>query len=319
MWMPYLIVGLIGLIIGFVEVVSTFDSRAPLVLSYIRAAGWTWGLILFNGCINVLVFAIVMRLTGDQYSILFSFIVGFGLPIVLRTKFTITRNIKLEREKDVTVNIGWMSEQIQRLFLIQIDRAFLEPQPHLQKILSKIHERKALYNLIYVVIQSHETLPTQEKEAKLQSADEYYKLPNTEIALTKLSLLLLEVGGWELVEQMEEISEFARAQDELISTMTQELTIDALKQIAEEVALIATVAETQSQFEQHIEDVLSDTASDVLKKSVLANFIVNESGHEFARVKLESLAQPPDSSTKNNVVYTLERREKTDGRVTNDE
>ncbi|MBC8228754.1 hypothetical protein H8E77_04300, partial [bacterium] len=56
----YIIASLIGLIWGLIEILSTFESKATLALSQKKAGMWAWGIIVFNGCMNLSVFALLM-------------------------------------------------------------------------------------------------------------------------------------------------------------------------------------------------------------------------------------------------------------------
>ena len=311
----YIVVSFIGLIVGFLEIVSTFESKATLVLSQKKAGAWAWGLIIFNGCMNLLIFAILMYLTDGWSPISLSLIVGFGLPILIRIKLTVIKTPNSTNE--LILNLGWIYERIQKLCKAQIDNAMLVSGQQLKKILARIQGfdtasptqpkgRKQLYNFVYVIIQSSETLSPQKKEEKLKLADEFYKLTNEQIAQMKLSLLLLEVGGVQLVERLEQIPESEILSEKLIGRMIRELLQNTLKEIAEEVAAAADTEETKTKLRQYIEDVMADSASDTLKTAVLANFIVYEGGQEFARWALERWTQQ-----KNDVVYSLERKQKT--------
>ena len=300
----YIVVSFIGLIVGFVEIVSTFESKTTLVLSQKKAGAWAWGLIVFNGCMNLSVFAILMYLTDKWNPILLSLIVGFFSPILIRIKLTVIKN--LSSTDELILNLGWIYERIQKLCKAQIDNAMLVSGQQLKKILARIQGRKQLYNFVYVIVQSSETLSPQKKEEKLKLADEFYKLTDERIAQMKLSLLLLEVGGVQLVERLEQIPESEVSSEKLIGRMTQQLPQNTLKEIAEEVVAAADTEETRTKLQQYIEDVMADSASDTLKTAVLANFIVYEGGQEFARWALERWTQQ-----KNDVVYSLERKQKT--------
>ena len=300
----YIIASLIGLIWGLIEILSTFESKATLALSQKKAGAWAWGLIVFNGCMNILVFALLMYLIAEWNPILLSLIVGFGLPILIRTRFTF---IKIPNSKnELILNVGWIYEQIQKLFKTQINNSMLASGQQLKKIQERIQGRKQLYNFVYVIIQSNETLSPYEKEEKLKLADEFYKLTNAEIAQMKLSLLLFEVGGLQLVESLEQIRESEVLSENLVVRMTLELPQNTLKEIAEEIASAADTEEAKTKLQKYIEDVMADSASDSLKTAVLANFIVYEGGQEFAQWALERWTQQ-----KNDVVYSLERKIKT--------
>ncbi|HIE29112.1 TPA: hypothetical protein EYP66_17705 [Candidatus Poribacteria bacterium] len=301
----YIIVSFIGLIVGFIEIVSIFESKATLALSQRKAGAWAWGIIVFNGCMNILVFALLMYLTDGWNPIFLSLIVGFGLPILMRTRFTFIKTP--EGKNELILNVEWIYEQIQKLFKTQIDNAMLASGRQL-KILERFQGRKQLYNFVYTIIQSSETLsPTkQEKEEKLKLADEFYKLSNSEIARVKLSLLLIEVGGVQLVETLEQMRESEVLSEKLIERVTRELPQNALKEIAEEIASAADTEETKAKLQKYIEDVMADSASDAMISAVLANFIVYEGGQEFARWALERWTQQKDD-----VVYSLERKQRT--------
>ena len=300
----YIIASLIGLIWGFIELLSTFESKSTLALSQKRAGMWAWGIIAFNGCMNLSVFALLMYLTAEWNPILLSLIVGFGLPILIRTGFTF---IKIPNSKnELILNVGWIYEQIQKLFQAQINNSMLASGQQLKKILERFQGRKQLYNFVYAIIQSNETLSPYEKEEKLKFADEFYKLTNADIAQMKLSLLLFEVGGVQLVESLEQIREPEVLSKNLVVRMTLELPQNTLKEIAEEIASAADTEETKTKLQQYIEDVMTDSASDTLKTTVLANFIVYQGGQEFAQWALERWTQK-----KNDVIYSLERKPKT--------
>ena len=300
----YIIASLIGLIWGLIEILSTFESKATLALSQKKAGAWAWGLIVFNGCMNILVFALLMYLIAEWNPILLSLIVGFGLPILIRTRFTFIKTPNSKNE--LILNAAWIYEQIQKLFKTQIDNVMLASGQQLKKILERFQGRKQLYNFVYAIIQSNETLSPYEKEEKLTLADEFYKLTNAEIAQMKLSLLLFEVGGLQLVESLEQIRESEVLSENLVVRMTLELPQNTLKEIAEEIASAADTEEAKTKLQKYIEDVMADSASDSLKTAVLANFIVYEGGQEFAQWALERWTQQ-----KNDVVYSLERKPKT--------
>jgi len=300
----YIIASLIGLIWGLIEILSTFESKSTLALSQKKAGMWAWGLIVFDGCMNLLVFILLMYLTAEWNPILLSLIVGFGLPILIRTRFTFIKTPNSKNE--LILNVGWIYEQIQKLFKTQINNAMLASGQQLKKNLERFQGRKQLYNFVYAIIQSNETLSPYEKEEKLTLADEFYKLTNADIAQMKLSLLLFEVGGVQLVESLEQIRESEVLSKNLVVRMTLELPQNTLKEIAEEIASAADTEEAKTKLQQYIEDVMADSASNVLKTSVLANFIVYQSGQEFSQWALERWAQQKDD-----VVYSLERKPKT--------
>jgi len=298
----YIVSSLIGLIWGFIEIISTFESKATSVLSQKKAGAWAWGLIVFNGVMNLLAFALLMYLTDEWNPILLSIILGFGLPILMRTRFTFIKTPNSKNE--LILNIGWIYARIQKIFKTQIDNVMFISKQQL-KILERIQGRKQLYNFVYVVIQSSETLSPQEREEKLKLAGGFYKLSNPEIARIKLSLLLIELGGAKLIENLAQIRQSEVLSEELIEKLARELPQNALQEIVEETIAATDTDEKKAELQSYINDVLTDSASDALKTAVLANFIVYEGGQEFAQWALERWTQKKDD-----VVYSLERKSK---------
>jgi hypothetical protein len=150
-WVPYIIVVLIGAVVGLAEIISTFSTTPVLAMG----TGWGWILVLLNAGSAALVLWLVNRFVPTTTDpLLVALAVGLGFPTLIRTNFTVAKRLESVEGKDLSVNLGWIYDQFQNLARTQIDLALVSKRQKLHRdLLKKYPEIKDLVEIAQYLIQ----------------------------------------------------------------------------------------------------------------------------------------------------------------------
>ncbi len=198
---PYLLVMAIGAAVGLSEIASTFP-RTPA-----QAFGNRWGmlLILLNSLAAALALWVSSRYLPGGDSIATALAVGFGLPTLMRTKFTLAKQLVGGEGKELSLNMGWLYDQFQSLCKTQIDLALVTSRQKLIKgLIAKYPTVEKLEELAHYVIQER-ALFTKEDVQRLQQFVEGVVGSETMADVAKkvtLARLILDTGGPDYVREV---------------------------------------------------------------------------------------------------------------------
>jgi len=197
----YGVVFMIGITVGIAEVISTFPASPIEALKTV----WAWGLVALNALSAVLVLFVVRYYTEQSNSIMTALAVGFGLPTLVRTKFTIAKQFGGGDGNDLSINLGWLYDQFLYICKVQIDLALVQQRQKLiHDLLVKIRAPQDLANIAHQVI-AERVLFSQEA---VQRRQEYVNgiLQSTVIPDSAKSVALarfiFETGGSDYIEAL---------------------------------------------------------------------------------------------------------------------
>jgi hypothetical protein len=194
-WVPYIIVILIGAVVGLAEIISTFSTTPILALG----TRWGWILVLLNGGSAALVLWLVNRFvptTADP--LLVALAVGLGFPTLIRTNFTVAKRLEAVEGKDLSVNLGWIYDQFQNLARTQIDLALVSKRQKLHRdLLKKYPEIKDLVEMAQYLIQERALFSSADVE-RMQKYVESVRDSQTlsdQVKRVTLARFILDTGG----------------------------------------------------------------------------------------------------------------------------
>lgn len=309
---PYLVVILLGVVVGLAELASTFPNYPmDAVIS-----AWGLGLIALNGAMAAIVFAVVRFYAPETDLFLLVLAVGVGFQALIRTKFTLARQFSGTGGGDLSLNLGWLYEQFQSLCKTQIDQALMRRrQPIVRKLVESFPDKMALFNRAYYTIVARRTLTPEEEARQLDELTKRLTDPSLppEVILMMLALHILETGGEEHaqvlieaasrrappVEAVAKVPEVVTAveapdQETVIKNLAERLSLDALKGLALEVVEHKAAGSVRDDWRDYVKGTAGDTASpEPVRRTNLARFIVDKAGPAFAAEKLAAIPQEP--------------------------
>lgn len=162
---PYLLVIFIGAVVGLSEIASTFPHSPA------QAFGNRWGvfLILLNGLAAALSLWVANRYTPGGDSLITALAVGFGLPTLMRTKFTVAKQLVGGEGGDLSLNMGWLYDQFQSICKTQIDLALVAGrQKFIKGLIAKYPTLEKLEELAHYVIQERALFTREDVEERRQ-------------------------------------------------------------------------------------------------------------------------------------------------------
>jgi hypothetical protein len=200
----YCIVSALGIAVGIAETISTFPASPTEALK----TAWAFGLVLLNAVVAALVLAIVFMYAAQMRTtlnpLLTALAVGFGLPTLVRTKFTIAKQFGGGDGNDLSINLGWLYDQLLYLCKIEIDLALVKRrQKPIQALLDKYPELDRLKELADRVI-TERALFTQEDVQRRQAYVDAVYQGTISLAAKKVALarFIFETGGRDYMEAL---------------------------------------------------------------------------------------------------------------------
>lgn len=198
---PYLAVGGLGAAVGVAEISSTFSDypREALVTR------WSQYLLWLNTLTAMLAY-LLARIYAPAEIEPIALIVGAGVgfPAIIRTKFTLARNFGGEGGGDVSVNIGWIYDQITTVCKKQIDLELMAYRRlKVDQLIQRYTTVQELFDTALYTLKARDTLTEAEQTAKRTELERIIseKLP-PELTRLNLGLYILEVGGVAYVDSM---------------------------------------------------------------------------------------------------------------------
>jgi hypothetical protein len=312
---PCSVVALLGVVVGLAELASTFsDYPMDAVVS-----AWGLGLIALNGAMAAVVFAVARVYAPDVGLFPLVLGVGIGFQALIRTKFTLAKQFSGGDGSDLSLNLGWLYEQFQSLCKTQIDQALMRRrQPMVQKLVDSFPDKMALFNIAYYTTVARRTLAPDEEARQIDELTKRLTDPSlpSEVTLLMLALHILETGGEEHARALVEAASRRAAPEAAIAKapemaaaveapdretvtkdLAQRLGLGALKALALEVVGQKAAGDVRDDWRKYIKGTAGDTeASELVRRTSLARFIVDKAGPAFAAEKLTAVTppQPPD-------------------------
>lgn len=194
-WVPYIMVVIIGAVVGLAEIISTFSTTPILALD----TRWGWILVLLNaGAAPVVLWLINRFVPTTTDPLLVALAVGLGFPTLIRTNFTVAKRLEAVEGKDLTVNLGWIYDQFQNLARTQIDLALVSKRQKLHRdLLKKYLEIKDLVEIAQYLIQERALFsPTEvERMGKYVEGVRDSQVLSDQVKRVTLARFILDTGG----------------------------------------------------------------------------------------------------------------------------
>ncbi len=195
---PFGVVALLGAIVGLAEIAATFPSYPREALG----TRWAQNLVLVNALAAAFAFWIVRTYAPSADLILTVVGVGIGFQAIIRTRFTIAKQIGGAGGSDISLNMGWLYDQFQNLCKTQIDMELMRGRrTAVTRLLERFPTLAQLYDIAQYTIVSRATLAPEEEKVRLQELDTLFnpKAP-ANFARTSMALMILEQGGQAYVD-----------------------------------------------------------------------------------------------------------------------
>lgn len=188
------VVSLLGVILAVAEMLFTFRDMPGEALGN----RWAAFLIAVNAGAAAAVLGLVKGLSGVDYSYSVVLAVGFGFPVLVRTRFTVIKQLPAASDGEgLGVNIGSVYGALQKLCRTQIDYILVAKRDELIRRLLEVgmgvdtlagHAKSAITN--------RATLTAQEKADRTQYIDQVCSSAMTDAAKCKLlATSILADGG----------------------------------------------------------------------------------------------------------------------------
>lgn len=240
---PYLVVALLGGIVGLAELTATFQTYPREALQ----TRWARILVLVNMLAAVLALLIVQAAMPATNVLLQVIGVGIGFQAIIRTKFILAKPMNSGFDNssngEVSVNLGWIYDQFQNLCRTQIDLELMNNRrtavTHLIKYYPSLAE---LYDIAWYTIIARATLTPDEENVRLERLEKLLdpKAPEN-FARTSIALMVLENGGQAYVDLLltqanataePEAAQLVQKPEMLVREMVEKFSLESLVQIA---------------------------------------------------------------------------------------
>lgn len=203
-WVPYLIVVVIGALVGLAEIISTFSATATMALRTV----WAWVLVGLNaGAAALVLWVVKLFLPPTADPLATALAVGFGFPALIRTNFTIARRLEAAEGEggELSINLGWIYEQFQNLARTQIDLALVSRRQKLHRsLLQRYPKIEQLVGISLALIQERALLSPAEVE-RMQKYVEGIRDSQTlsdQVKRVTLARFILDIGGPGYVQEL---------------------------------------------------------------------------------------------------------------------
>jgi hypothetical protein len=191
---PFALVGGLGAGVGLAELTSAFNEYPREAI----ASRWGQYLVGLNALAAVGAYLVARLYAPDDVDPLVLILtVGLGFPTLIRTKFTLARQFGGSGQPDLTVDVGWLYEQFQRLCKDQIDIELMAYRRRfVDQLLARFSTVQELYQTAQYTLNARATLSAEQEAARLEELARAIdsKVP-PELARLNLGLLILELGG----------------------------------------------------------------------------------------------------------------------------
>jgi hypothetical protein len=289
---PYLLVGLLGGIVGVAELTATFKTYPREALK----TRWSWVLIGVNA-IAAVVAMLILRASMPTMSLSLQVItVGLGFQSLIRTRFVLAKQIGADgREGEVAVNLGWLYDQFQQLARTQIDLELMNNRrtavSHLLHYYPTLAE---LYDIALYTITARETLSPEEEAQKVAELQRFMdpKAPE-HFAKSSLALAILENGGQTYVNLLlnqamtgvvtEGFMPAELSEDELVRQLMSRHTLDELVTLTNQL----TSDERLRGYVQRVAQT-GNTSSTANQKATICHFLVQQLGSATIAAALDA-------------------------------
>jgi len=126
----YILVVFICALIAVIELINTFKSYAENAIKN----RWAWWSVIINCLFGVFILYIMTTIIDIKKNIIvIALSVGFGFQVFIRTNFIIARqNLGMASDKDFTINVGWIYQNLQDFFKKQIEKSLMKEKRQLQ-------------------------------------------------------------------------------------------------------------------------------------------------------------------------------------------
>jgi hypothetical protein len=204
---PFALVGGLGAGVGLAELTSAFNEYPREAV----ASRWGQYLVGLNAVAAVGAYLVARLYAPDDLDPLILILgVGIGFPTLIRTRFTLARQFGGSGQPDLTIDVGWLYEQFQRLCKDQIDIELMAYRRRfVDRLLARFSTVQELYQTAQYTLNARATLTPEQETARLAELTRAIdpKVP-PELARLNLGLLILELGGVAYVDLLAQ----ARAQ-----------------------------------------------------------------------------------------------------------
>ncbi len=282
---PYVAVALLGAVVGLAEIASTFPNypREALVTR------WAKNLVLINAIAAALALGIAQIYAPATNLILTVLGVGIGFQAIIRTRFTLAKQIGGSGENDVSLNLGWLYEQFQNLCKTQIDLELMNGRrTAVTRLIERYPTLAELHDIAEYTIVSRATLAPDEAKARMAELDKLFdpKAP-ANFARTSIALKILENGGQAYVDLL--LSQPAAAASQATAPE------DVVKHLMEKYSLadlvtLAMQLTTTQQEHDYIQGAAQPVAGvgEASQKATIAHFLVQRVGVETVLKELST-------------------------------
>lgn len=289
---PYLLVGLVGGIIGTAEITSTFKT-------YPREAfktQWAWVLIGVNA-VAAMAALLVLQVTTPNMDLLMQILaVSFGFQAIIRTRFVLAKQVGAQGDGEVAVNLGWLYDQFSGLARRQIDLELMNNRrTAVTQLLEYYPTLAELYDIALYTITARETLTEKEEEDKLEELQRLIdpKAPE-HFAKTSVALTILENGGQAYVDlllnqAMDAVSTATAVASPTPDKMVRQLVANYdLQQLVQMTQALTEDESVRNYVEQAAKPSPNINVAD--QKVTIAHFIVQQIGTDRVKEAMETNA-----------------------------
>lgn len=279
----YVVVGMLGAIVGIAELTAAFQT-------YPRAALRTrWARILIGVNVVAAILALgITRLTMPEMNqVLQVILVGFGFQSLIRTRFVLAKQIgpSANDDKDIAVNVGWIYDQFQTLCRTQIDLELMSNRrTAVTELIQHYPSLTELYDIAYYTVIARATLTAEEEETRLNQLEKLIDPSAPEnLAKVNTALLILENGGPGYVNLLldqaattESVQSAATpSQERLVAMMMDRYSLDELVKLTDELTSSENV---QTWVREAAKPEASTTMTN--RKAAICHMLIQQAGLE---------------------------------------
>jgi hypothetical protein len=270
---PYVAVALLGAVVGLAEITSTFPNYPREALR----TQWAKNLVLINAIAAALALGIAQIYAPATNLILMVLGVGIGFQAIIRTRFTLAKQIGGSGQNDVSLNLGWLYEQFQNLCKTQIDLELMNGRrTAVTRLIERYPTLAELHDIAEYTIISRATLAPDEAKARM-----------ADFARTSISLKILENGGQAYVDlllsQPETAASVAAMPEDVVKRLMDKYSLADLVTLAMQLT-------TTLQEHDYIQGAAQPVAGvgEASQKATIAHFLVQRVGVETVLKELNT-------------------------------
>lgn len=292
---PYVVVALLGGIVGLAELTATFQTYPREALR----TRWAWILVGVNGIAAILALMIVQATMPQMNVVLQVLGVGIGFQAIIRTKFVLAKPVGQQANAngvgEVSVNLGWLYDQFQNLCRTQIDLELMNNRRTAVTRLIKYYPSLAeLYDIAWYTVIARATLTEEEEQKRLDHLERLIdpKAPEN-FAKTSMALLILENGGQAYVELLlnqamegstpEAMPMEMATPEHLVRHMVESQTLNQLLEMAHRLTDNAEILNWIGEAAEPAPET-----SEASQKAAICHFLINQVGFEKVQQAVRS-------------------------------